>query len=102
MAHDEQLSGQQTTGDDRATQDRAQTEADESDPGRRLGELDDALDTHDYPTTDAEIVDAYGEYEVETRDGWEPLAELLDPGGGGTYDSADDVRREVLKVVNRR
>jgi len=98
MAHDEQLSGQHTSGDDRATQDRRE----EDEPGRRLGDLDDALETHDYPTTNAALVEAYGEYEVEIRDGWDPLEELLERDDEEPYDSADDVRRHVLGVVNRR
>lgn len=94
MANDHTASDQRTDGD------RAETDG--SAPGRKLGDLDEALESLDYPTDDTMIVEAYGGYEVETRDGREPVAELLDADGDETYDSADDVRKRVLKVINRR
>lgn len=71
------------------------------DPGGRLGDLDDALETHDYPTTTDELVEAYGDYEIETRGGEESLEEVLAPTDNQTYDSADDVRSRILGLIHR-
>ncbi|WP_435335841.1 DUF5789 family protein [Haloarchaeobius sp. TZWWS8] len=69
--------------------------------GGRLGDLDEALETHSYPTTTNELVDAYGDYEIETQGGTESLEDVLSRTGNQTYDSADDVRSRVLGLVHR-
>jgi hypothetical protein len=42
-------------------------------PDERLGDLDDALENQDYPTTTDELVAAYGDYEVEAQGGTKSL-----------------------------
>lgn len=71
------------------------------DPGRRLGDLDDALEAHEYPTTTHELIEACGDYEVESRGGWRSVAELLTPTDQVTYDSADDVRHRIQGLLRR-
>jgi hypothetical protein len=46
------------------------------DPGEKeaLGDLDDALEGYDYPTTTDELAESYGGYEVETQAGQTPWA----------------------------
>lgn len=73
----------------------------QNDPTGQLGDLDEALADHDYPTTTDELVEAYGDYEVETRDGLESLEDVLSSTDDRTYDSADDVRARLLGLVQR-
>ncbi|KAB7518042.1 DUF5789 family protein [Halosegnis rubeus] len=67
----------------------------------RLGELDEALKSHDYPTTTNELVAAYGEYELETQDDKKPLEDVLSSTDDQTYNSAEDVRRQILELIGR-
>ncbi|MFC7046474.1 hypothetical protein ACFQH6_14635 [Halobacteriaceae archaeon GCM10025711] len=71
------------------------------DPGGRLGGLDEALEAQDYPITTDELVEAYGDYEIETQGGTESLEEVLAPTENQTYDSADDVRSRILGLIHR-
>lgn len=71
-------------------------------PGRRLGALDSLLETHDYPTTTSELIDAFGDREVQTQGGEESVAELLDPASGETFHTADEARHRILRLVRRR
>ena len=70
-------------------------------PGRRLGELDSALETHEYPTTTGELIEAYGDHEIESRDGWTTVEDVLAPTDGETYDSADAVRGRIQGLLRR-
>lgn len=81
----------------RAREDRAMN----GNLGGRLGDLDDALETHDYPTTTDELVKAFGDYEIETQGGTESLDEVLASTDNQTYDSADDVRGRILGLIHR-
>jgi hypothetical protein len=110
MADDKQSRDEQADNEEGRQRDReiaeARSRADEpepipGDPGERLGDLDEALDAHDYPTTTDELVEAYGGYQIETREGEAPLAEVLAATGNQTYDSADDVRRRILGLIHR-
>ncbi|RBI60616.1 hypothetical protein DMJ13_16665 [halophilic archaeon] len=110
MADDKQGRDEQADDEKRRQQERmqeeARTRADEEepmrgDPGERLGDLDEALETHDYPTTTDELVEAYGDYEIETQGGTETLDEVLAATDNQTYDSADDVRRRLLGLIHR-
>ena len=110
MADDKQGRDKQADHEDHHQPEREQEEvrnrADEDrampgGPGDRLGDLDEALETHDYPTTTDELVEAYGEYEVETQGGEESLGEVVAPTENQTYDSADDVRSRLLGLVHR-
>jgi hypothetical protein len=82
---------------DRAHEARAMS----GDPRGRLGDLDEALETHSYPTSTNELVEAYGDYEMETQGGTESLEEVLAPTENQTYDSADDVRSRLLGLIHR-
>lgn len=91
--------------DDDATrqgQERTETSDDErEDPDGQLDALDEVLELHGYPTTTQELIDAFGDHEVETQDGWSSLEEVLDPIENRTYESADDARQQILERVNR-
>ncbi|WP_436347718.1 DUF5789 family protein [Natronorubrum sp. FCH18a] len=84
----------------------ARDRADEPEPvhdeaGERLGDLDDALDNHDYPTTTDELLEAHGDREVETQEGWKSIDEVLDPIDNEQYDSADDIRTRIQGLIRR-
>jgi hypothetical protein len=82
--------------------DRADEAAPIHDDAReRLGDLDDALDTHDYPTTTDELIAAYGDYEVETQGGSTSIDEVLAPIDNEAYDSAVDVRNRIQGLIHR-
>ncbi|MFC4247993.1 hypothetical protein ACFOZ7_13745 [Natribaculum luteum] len=82
---------------DRTREDQAMS----GDPSGQLGDLGEALETHDYPTTTDELVAAYGDYEIETQGGTESLEEVLAPTDNQTYDSADDVQGRILGLIHR-
>jgi hypothetical protein len=63
------------------------------------GELEDALEDYDYPTTADELIDEYGEYEVETNEGWKTVNELLSSVGDSEYESAEEVQLKLRKLV---
>lgn len=71
------------------------------DASEQLGDLDKALETHDYPTTTDELVEAYGDYDIQTQGGEESFEEVLTLTDNQTFDSADDVRRRILGLIHR-
>lgn len=110
MADDKQGRDKQADDEERRQRERAQEEArdraDEAepmreDPGEQLGDLDDALETHAYPTTTDELIEDYGDYEVETQGGWKSLDEVLGPTDNQMFVSADDVRSRVQGLIHR-
>ncbi|WIV67558.1 DUF5789 family protein [Natrialbaceae archaeon AArc-T1-2] len=82
---------------DRVHEERAMA----GDPDGRLGELDKALETQNYPTTTNELVEAYGDYDIETQRGTESLEEVLASTDDQTFVSADDVRSRILGLIHR-
>lgn len=71
------------------------------DPDKRLGELDNALEAEEYPTTTNELVEAYGDYDIETQHGTKTLEEVLASTDDQTFDSSDDVRSRILGLIHR-
>lgn len=110
MADDKRGRDKQADDEERRQRERelaeARDRADEAepmrdDPGEQLGDLDEALDTHDYPTTTDELIESYGDYELETRGGRKSLHEVLAPTDNQTYSSADDVRGRIQGLLHR-
>ena len=110
MADDKQSRDEQADDEERRQREReleeARDRADEAEPmpggpGDQLNDLDEALETHDYPTTTDELVEAYGDYEIETQSGEKSLDEVLSSTDNQTYDSADDVRSRILGLIHR-
>ncbi|WP_148416107.1 hypothetical protein [Haloferax sp. KTX1] len=106
MPDDKQGRNKQAANEEQRQRERAIQEArdraDEPEPGKQLGDLDDALEVQDYPTTTEQLVENYGGYEVETRGGWAPVDEVLASVDNEIYDSADDVRERIQRVINQR
>ncbi|MFB9806739.1 hypothetical protein ACFFQF_16440 [Haladaptatus pallidirubidus] len=67
----------------------------------QLGDLDEVLEAQNYPTATDELVEAYGDYVIQTQRGEETLEEVLASTDNQMYDSADDVRRRLLGLVHR-
>lgn len=82
---------------DRDSEDRAMA----GDPDKRLGELDNELEAEEYPTTTNELVEAYGDYDIETQQGTENLEVVLASTDDQTFDSPDDVRSRILGLIHR-
>lgn len=67
-----------------------------------LGEFDQALEEQDYPLTGDKLVSAFGDYEVESVDGTQSIEEVLGSTDEKTYNSADEVRDDILNQLNRQ
>lgn len=110
MADDREARDKQADDEERRQRERelaeARDRADEPEPvhdevGERLGDLDDVLENHDYPTTADELIEAHGDREVEVQGGWKSVAEVLAPVDDERYVSADDVRNRIQGLIHR-
>jgi len=79
---------------------------DSREQGVEFGDLDRALETHDYPTTRDELVDEYGDHELELGGGSETFGAVLDRLGAETgddetqrFEDAEEVRQTVFNLV---
>ncbi len=74
---------------------------DSREQGVDLGSLADELESHSYPTTNSELIDEYGDHEVELPDGSESLGEILGTleGEDQEYDDAEEVRQMIYNLV---
>ncbi|WP_224270154.1 DUF5789 family protein [Haloprofundus salinisoli] len=79
---------------------------DEADDSRELGvefgELDDELKSHDYPTTTDELVDEYGDYEIEMSNETRTFGDIMEPyqeETGQDFSDAGEVKQAVLNMV---
>ncbi|WP_049904514.1 DUF5789 family protein [Natrialba asiatica] len=84
---------------DRANEPEPEPVDDET--GEELGDLDEAIENQDYPTTTDELIEAHGDREVETQEGWKSIDEVLAPIDNERYDSADDVRNRIQGLIHR-
>lgn len=89
MAPDEEPGESSTDGDDSRSQ------------GIELGELDEELESHDYPTTATALVDEYGDHEIQLPGGSQRVEEVL-----GLYEEddqeftdAEEVRQAIHNLV---
>lgn len=72
---------------------------DEREMGVEFGPLADELDEHDYPATTEELIEAYGDRELEYPDGSERFRDLLGPQGDQTFEDGEEVRQAVFNMV---
>ena len=75
------------------------SEDDTREQGVEFGEFGEALEEHEYPTTIDEIVEQYGDYEIEMENDSETVEDLLEPLGHERYDSPEDVRQAIFNMV---
>ena len=74
--------------------------------GVDLGDLDDDLEAHDYPTTAQELYETFGERDIDLVDGKQRFGVVLAPyihetegESKETFDSAEEVRTAILNLV---
>jgi hypothetical protein len=74
---------------------------DSREQGVDIGPLADELEDHTYPATTSEIIEEYGDYEIELPDGSQSLSEVLGglEGEDEEYESADEVRQMIYNMV---
>jgi len=108
MADDKQTRDEQADDEIRRQRERMLREAlsrvDEDEPIREdtrelLGDLTDALDTHDYPTTSDDLIEAYGNHEIEMQSGTKSLGVVFTTTEDRSYSSADDVRKQIMRLI---
>lgn len=67
---------------------------------RLLANVEDAIDAHSYPATAEELVDEYGDLELETPNGTETFGDALERLGDTTFVDAEDVRNSAYSAVS--
>jgi hypothetical protein len=70
--------------------------------GVEFGDLNEELESHDYPATTEELVDEYGDYELELENGDRTFGEIMEPfqeEADQEFESADEVRQAVFDMV---
>ena len=68
--------------------------------GVEFGSLADELENEEYPIDKAELLETYGDRELELQDGDQTLQEVLDSLGETTFESAEDVIQGVIGTVD--
>lgn len=63
--------------------------------------LHERLREHDYPASADELVEHYGDYEVEPTGDSKRLHDVLSAASGETYQSADEVRTRIDELLRR-
>jgi len=56
---------------------------------RFMARADESFDAHSYPATTEELIEAYGDLQLELPNGTEPLGEALSRAGTETFESAE-------------
>ncbi len=72
---------------------------DEREMGVDFGPLSEELDEHEYPTTTEQLVEEYGDHELEYEGGAERFGDVLGPQGDQTFEDAEEVRQAVYNMV---
>lgn len=67
--------------------------------GIELGDLNDDLESHDYPATADELTEEYGDRELDLSNGSKTFDEVLEPVDEKSYESAEEVRQDVFNFV---
>jgi hypothetical protein len=76
-------------------------EEDTREQGVELGDLAGALERHDYPTTNEELVADLGDRELDLPEGKTTLRETLGPQSDTTYESPEEVEQAILNMVGQ-
>jgi hypothetical protein len=70
--------------------------------GVECGPLAEKLTTHEYPATCTDLLDAYENVNLHLPNGAQPLRDVLDPLQGEQFDSPEEVRQAVLRLVSKQ
>ena len=60
------------------------------------------MDRHDYPATTADLVEAYGDVELELPNGTESLGEVLERLTPETYEDAGQARLALYSAISTK
>ncbi len=86
----------------------AESGSESREQGVEFGGLLTALENHDYPTTQEELLDEYGDEELDLAEGEQTLSSVLAEREVAAeedtieYDSPDEVQQAVLNMVGDR
>jgi len=72
---------------------------DDRELGIDFGDVEDDLESEDYPVSADELLDRYGDREIGMSNGTESFREVLVTGGDEEFESADEVKQTVLNRV---
>jgi hypothetical protein len=92
-------------GRNRSSADTAESDdhetGDSREQGVDIGPLADELESHSYPTTTSELVDEYGDYELDLPKGSQTLEEVLGEleGTDEEYETPNEVRQMIYNAV---
>jgi hypothetical protein len=75
------------------------TDDDSRRQGVEFGSLAEALEDATFPMDGAELLESYGDHELELEDGTETLRAVLEPQGEVTVESAEDGKQNVVGMV---
>ena len=67
--------------------------------GLDFGDLEGALDGHEFPSTGRELIEAHGDHRIGHQRGSVRFGEVMEPVAGETYDSPGAVHQAVLNVI---
>ena len=67
---------------------------------RLLSGLDEAIGAHEYPATTEEVIEEYGDLELELPNGDEQLGDVLGRLDSETFESAEDLRLSAYSAVS--
>lgn len=70
--------------------------------GIDFGPLAQQLTDHEYPATNAELVDAYGESVLVLQNGEQTLQEIFESMETVSFNSAEDVRTTIFNNVDEQ
>ena len=68
----------------------------------RLNGTGELIDGYEYPATSEELIEAYGDREIELQNGAETLEVVLTRLGSETYEGPQDVRDAIFTGVSHR
>lgn len=73
--------------------------SDDRDMGVGFGDLSEDLADEDYPISHDELLERYGDRELDLAQGSTTLREVVGPEGNDSYEDADEVHQTVLNMV---
>lgn len=68
---------------------------------RLLASVDEKIDAHSYPASTEELIDEYGDLELEFPNGGETFGDALGRLGETTFEDAEDARLAAYSAVSR-
>lgn len=66
-----------------------------------LANVEEKIDAHSYPATAEELIEEYGDLQLEVPDGEETLGDALGRLGADTFEDAEDARLATLSAVSK-